>query len=420
MNNGETAPEIGGAATQLRHKIFFSADIVGSTAFKQPFDASDPDALRVSAARAKQWQDAIEAFYHTARSAFLGRWAHLCDEFQKNAPRARKAKKDKLRRLTFGPKPRFWKTVGDEILFWKEVDHELQLIPTFSAWLYALDQVRKEFGARDGTRGLDVKATIWSAEFPIRNRQTVASNDKDLITESEEHLVVSTQESLKRSILEDFYQEKIGIDSIVDFIGPGIDVGFRLSSLSSAKKMAVSIDVAYLLSTAGIWYDKTETSTPAALAVGNSNDKFEILINKFIQDNQKTIRDFFDEFLIIENAKHLDLAKNKKFMDQILLHFSGRSFLKGALGGIKYPFLWINVMDRNSLDYYTEKLYILSEERATLDWYQLYLYCRKFYEDRKRFINPPMISLEERWAFSFDLNRKQMYAPVLTASSNRA
>lgn len=116
---------------------------------------------------------------------------------------------------------KLWKYNGDEILFYARI----------SSWGEALDHVKKFRDAIEKNNFSEnkypVKGTIWTAGFPIRNfilRKPVVNND------------------------------------LIDFVGPDIDLGFRIAALANRDRIAVSPELALgLLSVSGesrelIWH----------------------------------------------------------------------------------------------------------------------------------------------------------------------
>lgn len=165
------------ALTKPGLRLFLSADLAGSTAFKQN---GEPD----------EWQQFFRNFYRQL-PAFVIRHAKELGEPE-----------DLLK---------VWKLIGDEIVFSAELkswDHACRCVRAFRT---ALGQFRID--TRNGTNGkLDVKAAGWTAGFPVGNIQ------------------IEPMDGLG-----------------VDYIGPGMDIGFRLVKASSPRKMHVSVELAWLL-----------------------------------------------------------------------------------------------------------------------------------------------------------------------------
>lgn len=385
-------------------RVFLSADIVGSTAFKQPFDRSS---LKRSLEQTATWQRAVSDFYLTMERGFLDSWEgsrlHAGTE----------GLSERARNVAFGKTPVFWKTVGDEIIFWKEVDHELQLIPLLDSWLKAIEKCREKFQTGAGTNNLDVKCVIWGAEFPIRNKEMVRTRDRldkvrsqtdsspievdgvpSLRILDEDELAINAREE----VLNEFNKDPEEQSSKVDFIGPGIDIGFRLGSLPSPKKMAISVDIAFLLSVCFlVWDSRDEKSAP---------ESDRIKIPKWIKQDSEIWRFMQRSFYFPER-----FSTEGNFQSGLKLHFSGTQFMKGVLGGIAYPFFWINTLQKDSLKYRQEQLYL--EKRDGLSWDKVYKYCLAYYEDRQKFVAPPIVSLRKDWALFCPKNYTKEYENLL-------
>ena len=100
---------------------------------------------------------------------------------------------------------KLWKYNGDEILFYARI----------RSWDEALNHVKRFRDAIEKNNSPEnkypVKGTVWTAGFPIRNfilRKPVIKNDR------------------------------------VDFIGPDIDLGFRIAALANRDRIAVSPELA--------------------------------------------------------------------------------------------------------------------------------------------------------------------------------
>jgi hypothetical protein len=216
------------AFLQPRLRLFLGADIVGSTALKQTRTGAHT-APTDQAHKGPAWFSAIQGFYFEAAQAFLLDWERS---------RAKSEDADHL----YGEAPRLWKTVGDEVLFVKELTDHRQIVITLHVWRRAVTRMKEFLKAEKSI--LDVKSTCWTAGFPFRNRE----------------VVFDPSPSLDRGKVEDYYREsgrllneyygkkKSKPKIFIDYIGPSIDTGFRLSSYASGRKLIVSVDVAYLAS----------------------------------------------------------------------------------------------------------------------------------------------------------------------------
>lgn len=221
-------------------RIYFSVDLVGSTAFK----ASE------------------------AQSEFPD-WARTFEQFFTDFPDLLKVQYDHLPSLA--PKPKNfatpWKCNGDEILFCAQLTDHKESIGHIIAMRQAIKGLDEKWSKQHGTRRpMKLKATAWLAGFPVNNAEVVLR------------------------VLDD--------QVIRDFIGPHIDLGFRLAQLADERKMPVSVDLADML-----------LNAMESLRCGE---------------------------------------------DECLLNYSGRTLLRGVNGGTPYPFFWVDM--HNGEDSHEEKL----------------------------------------------------------------
>jgi hypothetical protein len=386
-----------------RMKLFLSADIVGSTAYKQPFDMRTSQDAQNSLDDAQLWQNAIQEFYTEITLKFEKTWQDW-EEKLKDSPGFNQG----VAHLVAGEKPHFWKTVGDEVIFWKELGHECQIWLVLHCWLDAVVHVRAKL--KKSRLSLDVKSTLWVAEFPVRNRAlfmgyanpkgTTASDPASFTLKSGEEGIEFEASELRKLDwhgIKDYYEKPEFKRRTVDFVGPGIDVGFRVAGFSSLKRMAISVDTAYILSLAGYVYEKSNRSGH------NKEDQHFVA-------NWKVGRSFCDTLLISTELSIGSAKPISRSITEIKVHFSGTQSLKGVLGGIKYPLFWINMTGSESFEAEKEKLYIHDHgQRPVLEWETLRNFCKSFYEDRDRYLSPPIIvpksqieELESDWSESHE------------------
>ncbi len=169
-------------------RLFVSADLVGSTAFKA-----------------------------TKSSELVPEWAPTFKEFFREFPTFVKVQYPALKSTckhfslcsqTLKP----WKFLGDEILFHVEIKDHSE-IPSH---LCAFKKAISEFPAQWSAKGipLRLKGAAWIAGFPVTNSE----------------IEIDTEEGTK-----------------LDFIGPSIDLGFRLARFSDERKLIISADLALML-----------------------------------------------------------------------------------------------------------------------------------------------------------------------------
>ncbi len=290
-----------------RLRLFLSADIVGSTSLKQ--SRARPAETAQDATSGPVWFSAIQGFYFEAAQAFLSEWTH------------REAKSDRPKEL-YGDEPTFWKSVGDEVLFVKVLGDHRQVITTLSCWMLAVERMRIFLKAENPS--LDVKCTAWVAGFPFRNREVVIGRYPSTDGRRVENYY---QES--GNLLNAIYNKTDTYGLTVDYIGPSIDTGFRLTGFSSNRKMVVSIDIAYFISMTSF-------------------------------DGEVT---------------------------RIGLNYDGSQSLKGVMGGASYPIFWIDMSGSNSLASREDKL--RAQSGASKETVKEY--CDAFYQEYSSFTFRPFI-----------------------------
>lgn len=367
-----------------RLKLFLSADIIGSTSYKQPFPSgllSKPkstvlpdgkemqdvisDQIKLNFGRTQNWQFEIQRFYNDMESKFRNRWGNLQRRVQRN-------QSDDILNIMVGPSPRVWKTVGDEIIFWKELEHENQIWATFCTWMKAIGDIRKSF--KDRQVALDIKSTAWIAEFPVRNKILYSQdNIKTIAEQANRDLMVKLSPPSNEELISLYYKNQA--QGSADFIGPAIDIGFRISKFSTSKKMAISLDVAYLL-----YLSYAKNIAPCFQ--NQTEDRNKSIVRAYEEDLRLP-----SNFLIYNRG-----FENNTEHARFCVHYSGTEYLKGVLGGLKYPIFWINTSEMDSLDAIKDKLYIDGARRDGIEWSALGEFCKKIYDDRKEFIREPFVN----------------------------
>lgn len=169
-------------------KLFVSLDIIGSTAFK-----------------------------NNNKGHISSNWFLSFQELYKNIPKdlAKQYKNNKFYL------PYKWKIIGDEIIFVAELSDKKCLLTHIKAFISLL----KSHNNRQDK--LKLKATAWVAGFPVINAiigTDPASNEDNL------------------------FKKEIVDHTNVDFIGPNIDLGFRISKFATKRKFIISIKLAKMLS----------------------------------------------------------------------------------------------------------------------------------------------------------------------------
>lgn len=180
-------PEQFGELTRRRLILFLSVDMEGSTRLKQTFTARDAQ-----------------------------RWLEIVLRFTEDFPQAFRAKREEhgKHQKRGVPEPKLWKMLGDELLFRAEPEqlHDVAaLVETFQAAVDTLNKRTRE-ARREGDIFPLLKGAAWTAGFPVTNAVVRIENGGE------------------------------------DFLGPSMDAGFRVAKLSSSRRFAVSVELAWLLS----------------------------------------------------------------------------------------------------------------------------------------------------------------------------
>ena len=184
-------------APQLR--LFLSVDVVGSTAFKH---------RKALDGESKPWLKFIHGFY----TGFPEMCWRRVTEVQAEAPPK-----------TLLAKPYLWKALGDELIFSVPLQHPAYARHYLQAFRLALVEAIEHWTRGEKPLPISFKGTAWLAGFPVFNSAVPLDVDKPLSPESENF----------------------------DFVGPLIDIGFRLSKFASARKFVISADLAWLITTQG-------------------------------------------------------------------------------------------------------------------------------------------------------------------------
>lgn len=165
-------------------RLFLSVDIAGSTKYKN--SRTDQDVYPPF------WKDLFSSLYQ--------------DFYPLLIERINEGRKDN----SIAERIESWKTIGDEVVFSIKIENETDVYDIISGFLAALREFDNEIMLNYPVR---IKGSAWTAGFPIRN-----------------------------SIVLPFGRD------INDYIGPDIDIGFRLGHYSKPSRTVISLDLADILS----------------------------------------------------------------------------------------------------------------------------------------------------------------------------
>ncbi|WP_146204794.1 hypothetical protein [Jannaschia seohaensis] len=137
-------------------------------------------------------------------------------------------------------KPKLWKTVGDEIIFVNRVDSCFEVSLLVKAFAAALQEYNARLRSDGDRKTLGVKGSAWVASFPHPN-VTIAvptldeEGSNDDLPENE-HTEAAADEHPNRH----------------EFLGKGLDYGFRIASNSDTTFFALSPGLANILVRANV------------------------------------------------------------------------------------------------------------------------------------------------------------------------
>lgn len=273
-----------------RLRLFLSVDIVNSTALKQKNTWVQNGKGKQGVDNhhhkgAEDWFEPIGAFFYKLGGDFFFKWRHLS------------ANAEEKLQWPKGNEPELWKAAGDELIYTVHLTDYRHAHISIQALIEAVREHRSSL--RDRYHFLDLKISAWLAGFPVNNTEVVIlSNPLDPLLKE-----VHTDPVLTNFTLLDHYYSSVGlgIPHFRDFIGPSMDTGFRVAGQSTARKMAISADLALMLAFIG------------------------------------------SELVKKEDARTEVQVKPLRF------HYAGRAQLKGVYDGTPYPIFWIDAASSDPL-----------------------------------------------------------------------
>jgi hypothetical protein len=212
MAQGIEPQESGRRSTQLR--VFFSVDLVGGTAFKNRESVEDLTSAR-------SWPNRFEGFFQEFIRSFKERVV---------AARTGSA-------VEISPPPQLWKINGDELLFTELVyeDHE-QRHAALKSSLRSFVELVQETDERYIEKGLGVRACVWTAGFPLRNKTVqVVQGGVNLIAGGAGRSDPDTGPTSPVPV------------TVNDYIGRDMDIGFRLAAVAPPARVVCSLDLAHFM-----------------------------------------------------------------------------------------------------------------------------------------------------------------------------
>jgi len=169
-------------------RLFMSADVAGSTAYK-----AESDALRSAE---PGWLSVFSNFYANFPIMLMGQTA------------AEMMEEESL------PEISVWKALGDELIMTALIENAEEAMGLVRAFYLAMMQYEER---HLNELPLRLKATFWVAEFPSPN------------------IEIEIPELSGR------------LEPLIDYIGPSIDLGFRISKFARPSTVVLSLDLVEIL-----------------------------------------------------------------------------------------------------------------------------------------------------------------------------
>lgn len=199
---------------EYRVRLFLSVDLTGSTAFKH----SEYNPL--------EWLKAFQKFYREFPQILQKEYARIGEESGLSAEERGSGT------------PKLWKTVGDEILFCCKIYSVHHVSVCIEAFIQSLQSFGESIQSPFKSK-LNTKGNAWVASFPAPNSSIMLITQKNPTEDP-----LSGENDL---ITEDIEKKADENPNQFDFLGKGIDSGFRISKNSSVDLLTISPGLAILL-----------------------------------------------------------------------------------------------------------------------------------------------------------------------------
>lgn len=244
-------------------RLFFSMDLAGASKYK--YSHPPVGALQ---ADLHSWPSFFIEFFNWAGKSF---WDNIRTSARENS---------------HGHFPiEFWKTLGDEILFFSTQTDEEQPYWQLRAFILTLQHLHRIVQEHTKLQ-LGVKGTVWSAGFPIRNKRIFLEqmSGASLVYEGDEETLSEQTGAFA------------GPGAVADFMGLEMDQGFRLGGNATSGRVTASPDACYLAARGYLLIDakrrtRAQASMQAADGVVASSPQFRI-----VQVGWKPLRGVLNDF----------------------------------------------------------------------------------------------------------------------------
>ncbi len=210
MHNHKAFPDEVPEGLRPRLRVFFSADLVGSTSFKQS---------RMT------WHPEILSFYRNFDYILHKKYQDFAASLEGALP-----------------PPEFWKSNGDELIYTWELQNLTHAHAVMHIWLATLEEYRDT--DTDLPTHLDVKSTAWIALFPTPNAESFFRRGS---AAPKKGGGLNDAILLQSEMRDDWYTNGHSFEFTKEYVGPSIDTGFRLTAWAAPNRLVISVDLAFLL-----------------------------------------------------------------------------------------------------------------------------------------------------------------------------
>lgn len=200
-----------------RLRIFLSVDLIGSTEYKIAH-------MRDPATEPSWWPIVSMLFYTDFQRKFFENWENY----------ATLAKPDDV-----GAGPKFWKAMGDELIFSKICTSQDQVVAAVQVWRRTVLDFKINWTHPE----LRFKTGGWLVGTPCRNWEIAFLRaDQEELDET----LSGNSVAYNFNLLKQYYDPSCLRKIDIDFIGPSMDCGFRILGFADERKFVMSADLAYL------------------------------------------------------------------------------------------------------------------------------------------------------------------------------
>ncbi len=423
-----------------RVRLFLSMDFVGSTPYKQ---ANHPHQTisETDGIDPQPWSSPFAHVFSQLELDLDSIWEAVFNVAQglNNNPNYETSQADLVKLLTherpfyaretrknqapIRAKPHHWKAIGDESVFILKLENPIQALVAVKVFSEAVKKIRAHMRDKKWNP-LNVKASAWLAGFPVNNSEIVLGPRNIELPAPKDAQAMKYVAPLAYRYGREHLKERAGIDTkaadlpfpsgkigtiedcaqdalhqYLDYVGPQVDVGFRLADLATPEKMTVSADLAYLLA-----------RTLYMIKDGGKAIRHEAAGTKDVNDDKR-----LSAFLKAPVSVKVYRKDPIEFsLNDIKMYYDGRRPLKGVRNGIPYPVFWIandpvdevlecerELLGKEPLNKHTSIL----EKTINLCWAFLHSGHRDPSSSADQWLMPPFIETWNLWSPFSELSK---------------